>query len=131
MKRFDDWRRRLVAFLVEHEGRPVEYGTSDCALFAADAVKEITGEDFGAPYRGTYSTAAGAAKALRKSGYSDLAELAAATFPDEVLPSFGQTGDLAVVKGEDGPALGIVSGMWVVTAYGRVPVSAALKVYKV
>ena len=45
MKRFTDWPARLAAYLEQHRATPFAWGENDCAVFAAGAVKAITGVD--------------------------------------------------------------------------------------
>ncbi|HEY1844473.1 MAG TPA: hypothetical protein VGH05_06385, partial [Buttiauxella sp.] len=65
--RYPDWQRQLVNTLQAAKQRPFLWGEHDCALFAADCVKAMCGEDFASAYRGTYSTEIGAKKALLRN----------------------------------------------------------------
>lgn len=104
-----DWRARLTAYMAEVAARSFRPGTHDCALFAAGAVEAVTGVDLAATWRGTYRSLAEGRAALGARGYADHIELAAAWCP-EVAPSFAHIGDLAVLPGEDGDALGVIQG---------------------
>lgn len=55
VKRFEDWSKRLSAFLTEHREKPFSYGENDCLQFAGKAVKALTGDDFLTQYP-KYST---------------------------------------------------------------------------
>ena len=103
-------RKRLIEYVSKAARTPFEWGTHDCALFAAGAVKAQTGKDPARGLRGRYSTAAGAMKHLRKLGYDRIEDLAAERL-EEISPAFAQVGDLAVLDG-DGEigALGVVQG---------------------
>lgn len=103
-----DWQARLTAYVVSMQGAGFEAGRLDCALFAAGAVEAMTGTDHARGYRG-YRTVAGGYKRVKARGHADHVALVASRLK-EVPPSFAQAGDLAVVPGEDGPALGIVQG---------------------
>lgn len=111
MTRFPDWRIRLEAYLHEVWREPFVYGRHDCGLFAAGAVQAMTGEDFGADYRGSYKTLAGALRRLKRQGFATHADLAASIF-EEIHPSAAEVGDLAAVKVSDAGhyALGVVQG---------------------
>lgn len=110
VKRLDDWREALVKYLEGVKRTPYQPGRHDCALFAATAVKAMTGHDYAVPYRGRYTTLRGGLRVLRKDGYDDHIALAADKLP-EISPAFARAGDLAVVPGEDNlPALGVVQG---------------------
>ncbi|MTH62114.1 hypothetical protein GL300_23225 [Paracoccus litorisediminis] len=84
------------------------YGRHDCALFAAGAVAAMTGTDHARGWRGYRSRAAGLRK-LREAGFEDHIALVASHL-EEIHPALAAPGDVAVVEGEDGPALGIVQG---------------------
>ena len=56
-----DWSEKLVNYLLDNLDTPFEWGTFDCCLFAANAVREMTGKDFAAPFRDKYTTEKGAA----------------------------------------------------------------------
>lgn len=58
----------LALFLDRAAGWRVKYGTRDCLLLIADWWLEVTGDDPAAPWRGRYSTPAGAARIIRKHG---------------------------------------------------------------
>jgi hypothetical protein len=110
--RRDDWKQRLIAHLAEVAITPYEVGRNDCALFAARAVAAMTDVDLAAPFLGRYHTIRGGIRILRKAGYADHIDLAAAHF-EEIAPAFAQAGDLAVMPGPDGDALGVVQGEYV------------------
>jgi hypothetical protein len=103
-----DWRARLTEYVVSMQGARFEPGRLDCALFAAGAVEAMTGEDHAHGLRG-YRTLAGGYRKLQERGHGDHVALVASLFA-EVPPSFAQAGDLAVVPGDDGPALGVIQG---------------------
>ena len=57
LTRVDGWPERLAEYLDRRALLPFSWGMQDCAMFAADAVKEITGVDIAEDLRGTYSNA--------------------------------------------------------------------------
>ncbi len=128
-----DWRARLGAYLATESRTPFLYGTSDCALFAAGALNAMTGSDPSAAYRGRYTTLRGGLRILRKDGFWDHVERAAALLA-EVPPPRARVGDIAVVETGDGPSLGVVQGEWVavrtMTGLGFVPVDQATRVFR-
>jgi len=65
LKRYDDWASRLLALITERRSTPFAWGQHDCALFACDAVKVMTGVDPARGLRGKYRSAMGAARALK------------------------------------------------------------------
>lgn len=111
--RLPGWRARLIETLAEVKAKPFSWEEQhDCALgLVAPVAKALTGKDFGAEFRGEYTTAKGALKALRKRKYKDLADCMAKTFV-EIHPSKAQSGDLVAIGTQDeiGVALGVVIG---------------------
>ena len=129
-----DWREALTAYLIETAGVPFAEGQNDCALFAAGAVKAMTGQDFARGFRG-YRTTKGGLKKLMAKGFEDHVALAASVL-EEIPPAFAQVGDVAVVPGDDGTdALGIVQGemIYVSAPTGRalVPLTSATRAFRV
>lgn len=109
MRRLPDWRGRLAAHLAASAGRPFAWGRHDCAIFAADCILAMTGEDPAAPFRGRYRSFKGGLKCLRKAGFADHVALATARL-EAVHPAYARAGDLAMIATPDGAALGIVQG---------------------
>lgn len=113
-----DWRVALENYLLSVWREPFQWGRHDCALFAAGAVKAMTGEDPAADYRGRYTTLRGGLRLLKKNGFANHAELAEATFEEIRDPeghpwvAAAQVGDIAAIKVDDDGlyALGIVQG---------------------
>jgi hypothetical protein len=90
-----DWQSRLMAWLDEAGTQAEEYGRTDCALTAADAVLAQTDWDPAVGLRGRYKTAAGAARVIRRHG--GLEALATAVLgPPLLSPLLAQTGDVAL-----------------------------------
>ncbi len=103
--RLPDWEARLSAYIAERAEMPFQWGVNDCALFGAGAVHALTGEDFGKPWRGKYSTEAGAAKALKRRGFDDVAGPFTQALGEPVAAAFARRGDIV----SDGANLGV---MW-------------------
>ena len=112
MERLKDWDIRLWAFLRRAERRRFEWGQHDCALFACNCIKLITGMDVAKPWRGRYKTHRGAAGTLRRiagGGLEAVAETIAATNNFEEVPvNFARRGDVVLLDEERGPALCVV-----------------------
>jgi hypothetical protein len=134
MKRHHDWEVRLVDYVVPLMGAGFAWGRLDCALFAAGAVQAMTGEDLAKGWRG-YRTLAGGMRKLSEAGFEDHVALAASLL-EEVPPSLAFRGDVAVVQGDPGLALGIVQGEAVYVmrpsgGIGLVPILSALRAFRV
>jgi len=88
---------------------PFIWGQNDCALFAADGIRAITGVDIAADFRGKYHDEASAMQAIKDiCGGSTVADAAAYCANKHGLseltkPLFAKRGDLVVVRnGLDG-----------------------------
>lgn len=111
MQRRDDWASRLIAVIDAADRTPFAWGKQDCALFAADCVQAMTGEDFAAPFRGRYDTALGSVRALRMMGMASLEEYVVHVLGETVAPMMAMRGDVVMVDTPEGKALGVVAGI--------------------
>ena len=107
LSRLRSWRARLGRYLAVEAGRPFAWGESDCVLFAAGAVEAMTGVDPAAPWRGRYRTERGAWRVLRRAGFRDHLEAAAAVLP-QIPAGAAREGDLAVVGEGREATIGII-----------------------
>lgn len=138
MKRLPNWRSRLAAAVLESHA-PFEWGKNDCAIFAARCAEAVTGIDYAADWRGTYSTMKGAAAALQKRGFSDLTALVVGILgaDAEVHPALARRGDVALLQtdSELGWAIGVIDherlGVMTETGYGTVDRSMAVRAFRV
>jgi len=105
MDRLPDWEARLHGYLERLERAEFDWGTLDCALFAAGAVKAMTGEDPAAAFRGRYRTAKGSERALRRFGAGTLEATIDAGFEPRPV-GFARRGDLVLVDGMVGVCVG-------------------------
>src|SRR5690554_354752 len=93
MERYNDWPERLAAFVETRRARVFSWGSQDCALFAADAVLEMTGVDPAKGLRG-YKSARGAANRIKKAGGM---RALASNLPQKH-PGLAQRGDVVLVE---------------------------------
>lgn len=112
--RLENWPERLSHLISDSDHRSFTWGAHDCCLFAADAVMELTGVDFGAELRGTYSTALEAARILKKRG--GVCGIASAALGAEIPPMMAQRGDIIMYRSANGEALGVCIGAQFVAA---------------
>lgn len=105
MNRLPDWERLLSDYLASMHAAEYAYGRLDCGLFAAGAVIAITGIDPAGPFRGRYTTARGAARALRRYGAGNLEKTLDSLF-ERKEPAFAHRGDLVW----NGEAVGVCAG---------------------
>jgi hypothetical protein len=139
MKRLHDWRSRLHATIEGAMRTPFAWGTNDCALFAGACVLAVTGEDFRAPYIGTYDSAVSCARRIARDGHKDVADLVLSILgpESEIHPSRARRGDLAVIPsdGAIGTTIGVFDheriGAVGLTGYATVPRASAQRAFKV
>lgn len=105
MNRLIDWEARLNALLEERMTTPHQYGVHDCALFGGDIILALSGEDPAAPFRGGYSDAEGAARALREIGAGTITKTFD-LFLDRVPVALARRGDLAMYGNNIGCVIG-------------------------
>ena len=108
LARLPDWRKRLDDYLDGLEGKAFDWATMSCGLFAADAVRAMTGIDFSPEFRGQVQDDESAAAALKAAGYDTIAELAAAKLEECPLSAL-RLGDIASVVLSSGPTLYLVN----------------------
>ncbi len=125
--RFDDWPERLLACIEAARARPFAWGQQDCALFAADCVRAMTGADPAAAFRGRYACARGAYAILRRTvgagvragfkpaptnrkGEALAGAWTAALGAPLANPACAQRGDVVLVDTSTGAATGVVVG---------------------
>jgi len=121
LKRTEHWAtRELHAFLLERAAMPFAWGSNDCALFAADAIRAFTGVDLAEDFRGKYDNEIDALTLVWKlTGKEDqkgtitvanAAEYCATKFglTELMSPKLAQRGDLLVMEDEGRLIAGIV-----------------------
>ncbi len=111
-----NWPTLLGHFFYQNADRPFVWGEWDCCLFAADAIKEITGQDFASELRGKYDDAFGAARLIHP--HRDLCGLVTELLPDnsEISIQQAQRGDLAVIENQGRQCAAIFWGRGVFAA---------------
>lgn len=127
-----EWRRRFEALVLAARGRPFAWGSSDCCMFAADAVLACSGVDPAAAVRGTYSTQDGADVVLSQmGGLEAVGALAGPSVP----PLCAQTGDVGLVSDGEKELLAICLGpYWATpgpTGLGALPLRSARLAWRV
>ncbi len=104
------WERRLAEAIEAARGRAFRWGQHDCAIWAFDLRRDLTGgEDVAGLWRGRYRTARGATRVMRRLGWQSL-EAAGRGLLGDPLPSvhLAQRGDL--VLADTGLGFGVCLG---------------------
>jgi hypothetical protein len=107
--RLNGWELRLVEEVSAAQSKAFQWGVHDCATWAFDVRRALTGEDAAAAWRGKYKTEAGAARVLRKLKCKAVEDLAQSILGDP-LPAvlLAQRGDILLGGAER--ALGVCVG---------------------
>lgn len=101
------WEIALYEQIKAASGRPFSYGTHDCATFAFDVRRAITGEDAAADWRGRYSTELGAARVMRRLGFESIEALATGYLGTPLLNvKLAKRGDIVLAGGGLGVCIG-------------------------
>lgn len=118
--RVADWPELMPTYFAERATMAFAWGKNDCALFSADWVFLITGFDPAEAFRGRYSTAGTATRALKRYGSGSLFDTWSALMGDAIAPLMAQRGDVVGIVDDDGrECLGIVAGDRVVAVAAR------------
>jgi len=111
----EHWETRAFHdFLLSQVNVPFAWGTSDCCLFAANALLAITGTDIADDFRGKYATEREAFVLIRTlTGGSTTADAVAYAASKHGLvereyPLMAQRGDLVVIANGDQLVAGVV-----------------------
>lgn len=101
--RVEDWPDRLQMMADMYERTPFEYGRTDCAHFAADCVKAVTGRDVLGRFRGAYASRLEARARLKALGYpgtsAAVGDALRAVGGHPVPPACAMVGDIGVSAG--------------------------------
>lgn len=103
MTRLSDWPERLTECVERYRDHAFTWGQHDCATFALDAIRAMTGETLCAPLHEEYSTAFGAVLAMRRRcAAQDLGGCADAILLPHgctaIHPKLAKRGDILLVK---------------------------------
>lgn len=113
LKRLAGWTDRFHEAIEDIRRTPFSWSEHECAGgLAARVVEAITGHDFAVDYRGTYDSAASAYRVMRRAGFADLGDMAAACLPEYGHPSEAHIGDIGAIPndGQFKHLLGVFNG---------------------
>lgn len=108
MTRTEGWELRLAEAIEAARGQAFAWGVHDCATFAFDVRRAMTGQDAAAAWRGRYSTLIGAHRQLRRMGSATFAEAATAILGPPKPLALASRGDIVLSVGD--PAFGVCLG---------------------
>lgn len=103
------WEVALEAAVEAARNRPFSWGDHDCATWAADVRRALTGDDAAAAWRGRYRTARGASVVMASLGWATLVDAATAIL-GAPLNSVGLAGRGDIVTDGESGALGVCLG---------------------
>lgn len=123
---------KLTSFIDDNRTRDFNWGEHDCCLFIADWIMargdRIDLGDIGGDFRGQYSNALGAMRAIKAAGFTDLTALFDSLLGPHVPPLLCRRGDVVLIKPEltQDIALGIAGGdgVWALSQNGVVSLPA-------
>lgn len=101
--RVDGWEHRLADLIADAHGLDFAYGSWDCGLFAAAAIRAVTGIDVAEAFRGQYATEAACSQVITAAG--SLLVLA-----DRVAREYGWERTRAVQAGRGDIVMGRLAG---------------------
>lgn len=121
--RYKDWPIKLNAYFTSVKDTPFEYGIHDCCIFAADAVKAITGDDYMEEFRGIYFNKTESREVLKGIGAGTLLRTLKNKFGKPVHGASGQRGDVAWFQGSCGIVIGPDAVFLTKDGYGFAPIN--------
>jgi hypothetical protein len=127
-----NWPTLLATFLKQRQQQAFCWGKNDCCLFAADAIQVTTGVDHAREFRGRYTTAIGAKRALMRYGKGEIKPTFSEKFGPPVNRLTAKRGDIALVNVDGEDIVGVVFGtIYVVSEQGllQLPLSDALCIW--
>ncbi|WP_157971182.1 DUF6950 family protein [Pseudogemmobacter bohemicus] len=132
--RLQDWRSKFQKMLAEKENQPFAYGKNDCALFGADVVFALTGNDPALKYRGKYRSLSGGLKLIKKDGFKNQIDYVVLNFK-EIPPAFSGIGDIGIANYNGQDCVVAIAGTFAVAVgeFGlvRIDLETVNKFYKV
>jgi hypothetical protein len=93
--RKENWDVEFNKYINTLNTKEYKYGSYDCCIFAADAVKAITGIDYMEEFRGKYNSVEEGNEALKTIGKGSLYRTLRAKFGKPVRGCYGRKGDVA------------------------------------
>lgn len=135
MKRREGWEQALVVMTASKLRTPWGWGSHDCAIFAADCILAMTGEDLAEEFRGRYDNEAEAWALLASLGHEDLGALVTSRLP-EIKPRDAMRGDVVLMPGEYGDFVAVCDGHTAVgpkapRGINHIPMIAAKRAWRV
>ena len=124
LHRRQDWPLHLERFIAQRFAMPFAWGTNDCAIFAADCVQALTGQDPAPASLRRHATAKQAYRAIARHG--GLAAIATSSLGEPVPVRMACVGDVVLVQAGKRDALAICNGTTAMMPSARGLVSVGL-----
>lgn len=106
----ENWTELLAGAIAAASDQPFVWGKLDCCLFAADVVLAVTLHDHASEFRGKYTTAVGAKKALVRYGKGSIKKTMNAKLGKANPPLMARRGDFVLANTQLGDSLGVCVG---------------------
>lgn len=100
----------LAEFIALHRDTPFSWGEHDCCLLAASWLEANGFGDLAIEFRGKYSTELRAMRAVRRAGFTSIADLLEAKLGQPTAPLLLTRGALVLLDTPHGDVVGIYQG---------------------
>lgn len=130
--RREDWPTVLDGEIGAARAGVFEWGVKDCATWAFDVRRAMTGIDDAVHWRGKYKTAKGAARQILRLGFADLRE--GATFylgPPLATAFLAQRGDVVFARDALGLCIGATAIFIAPEGCTEIPLGECLAAWRV
>lgn len=125
--RVENWEHILNEFIDANKNNKFKYGTWDCCIFTAGAVRAITGENYLKPFK--YKSKKKAFELIEKAG--GIIKILSDRFEERQTPYLSQRGDIVYYKQAIGICLGAKAIFVNESGYSFVHMDDWERVYKV
>ena len=132
--RLRNWQCLFADFVTRRRHEKFSWGKNDCCLFAADSTLTITGNDFAAAYRGSYSDETSAMALIAEFG--SLEQLCSTlTGIAPISAVYADVGDIVIAKYAGRELLAVSNGIHVLAVGSEgmiiLPLAVCTKTWKI
>ena len=106
------WEESLSSYIANARENSFKWGQTDCAIFAAGAIKAVTGHDLAEGFKEQYSSWREAAMWLKANGYRSFQCAVTDRLGEPVHPAQAGRGDIVMRRQGNGNILGVCVGQF-------------------